>query len=108
MWCLLYSKWKLQLADQQAFERSLENVTYTYGAQLQDLELVGTLAEVYARNIRCNEPTKKLYYSVLTYPPVCIYCACEGRLVSKDGCYPQCEDFRNSGKEIKKSIKKRN
>ena len=88
MWRLLYSKRKLQLADRQALERSLENVTYTCGAQLQDLELVGALAEVYARNIRCNDPIEKLYYSVGTYPPICIYCACESGLVSKDGCYP--------------------
>ena len=109
MWRLLYSKRKLQLADQQALERSLENVAYTCGAQLQDMEDVGTLAEVYARNIRCNDPIEKLYYSVGTYPPVCIYCACESRLVRKDGCYPQCEDCTISGKEsIKKSIKKRN
>ena len=32
------------------------------------MELVGTLAEVYARNTRCNYPIKKLYYSVGTYP----------------------------------------
>ena len=42
-------------------------------------------------------------------PPVCIYCACESRLVNEDGCHPQCEDFRNSGEEsIKKRTKKRN
>ncbi len=51
LWRLLYSKRKLSLADQLALEGRLENVTYTCGAQLHDLELDGALAEVYVRVI---------------------------------------------------------
>ena len=81
MWRLLYSKKKLQASERQALQQALDDVTYTCGAQLQDLELPGSLAGVYARDIRCHDPTEKLYYSVRTYPPICVYCASEESLL---------------------------
>ena len=70
MWCFLYSEKKLQLADRQALERSLENITYTCGAQLQDLELVATLATFCGRNIRCNNPIKNC---IILWGPIPLY-----------------------------------
>ena len=103
MWRLLYSKKKLQASERQALQQALDDVMYTCGAQLQDLELPESLAEVYARDIRCHDPTEKLYYSVGTYPPICVYCASEESLITKDSCYPQCQECSS-----REQIKKRN
>ena len=43
-----------------------DDVTCTCGAHLQDMEMIGSLAEVYARVIRCCDPIENLYYSVGT------------------------------------------
>ena len=45
MWRLLYSRRKLAVSERKALQRVLEDVTYTCGAQLQDLELGKRFAE---------------------------------------------------------------
>ena len=70
----------------------MEDLTYTCGAQLQDLDLSGKLAEVYIRDMRCYDPIEKLYYSTGKYEEICIYCGGEENLTSKEGAYPQCID----------------
>ena len=50
---LLYSKNKLNRDEQLALQCTLHDVTYTCGAQIQELELSGKLAEVYAWDIKC-------------------------------------------------------
>ena len=90
MWRLLYSKQKLSKSERSSLQTTLENVTYSCGAQLQDLDLSGNLAEVYVRDVRCYDPIEKLYYSAGKYEDICIHCAAEENLTTKDGCYPQC------------------
>ena len=63
----------------------LEDISFTCGAQIQDL---GRLNEVYTRKMNCMEPIERLYYSA-KYSPVCIYCAADVNEVPKDK-YPQC------------------
>ena len=68
MWRLVYSKFKLTVAERKNLQEALDDLTYTCGAQLQDLDLGGCLKEnVEMRIIRCYEPVEKLYYSVGTY-----------------------------------------
>ena len=43
IWRLLYSKSKLNRAERLALQSALRDVTYTCGAQIQDLELSGSL-----------------------------------------------------------------
>ena len=74
---------------------------YTCGAQLKDLG--GSFEEEHTcmRNIRCYEPLEKLYYSVGTYEPLCIFCCSNEELTTKDGCDPQCKKC-SSREPIKK------
>ena len=99
MWRLLYSKHKLKAADRCQLQQILDNWSYSCGAQLQDLNLTGSLAEVYVREITCNEPIEKLYYSA-KYEPICIYCALP-QPFSDPNFYPQCAGCSNREK-IKK------
>ena len=92
MWRLLYSKHKLKAHERTALQHALEDVTYTCGANIQDLELGDRFVDVFARQIRCHDPVEKLYYSVGKYQPVCIHCSSEDNLEEKADCYPQCPD----------------
>ena len=80
-----------QAQQSRALQAALSDVTYTCGAQIQDLQLSGKLAEVYARDVRCYEPIKKLYYSVGRYELICIYCASDENLDVSDDFYPDKE-----------------
>lgn len=102
MWRLLYSQHKLNNPERLALQAALSDVTYTCGAQIQDLQLSGKLAEVYARDVRCYEPIEKLYYSVGRYELICIYCASDENLDVSDDFYPQCSQCSD-----KERVKKR-
>jgi len=88
MWRLLYSQKKLAKRDRHDLQSILEDVSFTCGAQLQDLNLPEQLRDVYMREMCCEEPIEKLYYSA-KYKPICVYCAEDVDKVEKD-CYPQC------------------
>ena len=93
MWRLLYCRFKLFKKEQADLEAALEDISFTCGAQLQNLELPGCLNEVYTRTMSCEEPIEKLYYSA-KYGPICgycHYCAADGDSVPKEK-YPQCTD----------------
>lgn len=104
MWRLLYCKHKLSASARKSLQRALDDVTYTCGAQLQDLQLGDRFAEVFVRQIRCSDLVEKLYYSVGKYQPVCIHCCSEDSLTNAADCYPQCPECVAAGKE---PIKKR-
>ena len=74
MWRLLYAKNKLSVGERTALQQVLDKWSFTCGAQLQDLNLAGCLADVYVREMSCNEPIERLYYSA-KYESICIYCA---------------------------------
>ena len=73
MWRLLYAKSKLSVGERTALQQVLDKWLFTCGAQLQDLNLTGCLADVYVREMSCNEPIERLYYSA-KYESICIYC----------------------------------
>ena len=50
--------------------------------------LLRSMSEIYG----ATTPQKNCIILQGPTPTVCIYCACESRLLSKDGCFPQCED----------------
>ena len=83
MW-YVYCQFKLSKKEQADLQTVLQDVSFTCGAQLQDLELPGWLNEAYTRKILCEQPIEKLYYSA-KYSPICLHCAAEK--------YPQCEDY---------------
>ena len=62
MWRLLYCRFKLSKKEQADVKSALEDISFTCGTQLQDLELPGRLNEVYTRTISCEKPIEKLYY----------------------------------------------
>ena len=62
MWRLLYCQFKLSKKEQADLKAALEDISFTCGTHLQDLELPGRLNEVYTRTISCEEPIEKLYY----------------------------------------------
>ena len=93
MWRLVNSKFKLTANEKKTLQSTLDDWTYTCGAQLQDLDLQGRLQEIVAmRVIRCREPVEKLYYSVGTYEKICVYCCSNKDLSEKEQCYPQCSE----------------
>ena len=92
MWRLLYSKHKLSTRERSTLQGVLDDVTYSCGSQLQELELGGNLAEVYVRDVRCHDLIERLYYSTGQYDDICIHCGVEDNLTTKEGCYPQCAD----------------
>ena len=89
-WRLLYCKFKLTRKERADLQTGLQDVSFTCGAQLQDLELPGRLNEVYTRIMSCEQPIEKLYYSA-KYSPICVYCAEDVESVPTDK-YPQCVD----------------
>jgi hypothetical protein len=81
LWRLLYSQKKLSRKEREELEEALADFTFTCGAPLQELQLAGKLAEVYVKDITCEDPIERLYYTAKC-PPICVYCAAEH--------YPQC------------------
>ena len=88
LWRLLYSKYKLTKKERSDLQAAIEEISYTCGAQLQELELPGRLKDVYVRDISCEDSIEKLYYSA-KYDPICVYCAASINSVPSDR-YPQC------------------
>lgn len=74
MWRLLYSRFKLTRKERADMQVAIDDISFTCGAPLQDLQLPGRLSEVYTRELSCGEPIEKLYYTA-KYTPICIYCA---------------------------------
>ena len=89
MWRLFYSKHKLSKGERSALQVALDAITYSCGAQLQELELSGKLGDVYIKDVRCYEHIEKLYYSTGKYEDICIHCAaCTRRLNLSPQCLP--------------------
>ena len=55
-WWLLYCQQKLTKKERKSLQEALANVSFTCGVPLQELELPGKLANVYVRDISCEEP----------------------------------------------------
>ena len=74
MWHLLYSKRKLNPQEQQELEQSLDGMSFSCEAQLQDCERVPPYLKevVFVRKMSCEDPLKNWYYSA-RFEDICIY-----------------------------------
>ena len=84
----------------QERDEVLADFSFTCGAPLQDLELSGKLVNVYIRELSCEDPIEKLYYTA-KYPPICVYCAhpmSEADSEIDDEHFPQCEGCSDKSK----------
>ena len=55
LWRLLYSQKKLTKKDRHDLQSIFEDISFTCGAQLQDLDLPERLRGVYSRELSCEE-----------------------------------------------------
>ncbi len=79
---------KLNSVQPKFLERTLDVLSFSCGAPLQELELSAELKEmVFVRNLQCHDPVEILYYSA-KYESICIYCS-QPTSDSKK-FYPQC------------------
>ena len=92
--------WNVAVTLCDALQQVLDKWSFTCGAQLQDLNLAGRLADVYVREVSCNESIERLYYSA-KYESICIYCAAS-QSATDPQFYPQCAGCRNRAR-IRKS-----
>jgi len=104
VWSLetLILKCKLSLPDKTEIQSILDDVAYTCGATLQDLDLPEKILYVYIREHSCFDPIEILYYSA-GYAPICIYCAEEEDVEDNEDYYPLC----SSCLSVKEKIYKR-
>ncbi len=99
VWRLVFSKKKLSVAARTTLQSILEEVSYTCGASLEDLDLPESLRQVVIRDHRCGDSIEKLYYSA-GYEDICIFFAATSDLVEDlpSSAYPIC-DSCNAKKE---------
>ena len=102
MWRLLYSKRKLTLSEKQQLQSLFEDVSYSCGAMLEELNLPDTLSSVCILDHNCNDPIEPLYYSA-DFSAICVYCPSEDLSNSPTSdYYPMCVDCFGSRDPIKK------
>ena len=101
LWRLLFSKRKLSVKDRAELQAILDDIAYSCGATLEELDLPEKFSCVYVREHGCFEPIEKLYYSA-GFEPVCIYCAEEGVEDGSNDYYPMCSTCMNNKDPIRK------
>ena len=94
MWRLIYSPNKLKAEDKKLLERKLDNFAFSCGTTLEELDLPEHMQNLAVRQLQCEEPVEKLYYS-MGYEPICIYCSSEDNLD-----IPICEFCKGLGKPV--------
>lgn len=99
MWRLPYSRFKLTRKERADLQVAIDDISFTCGALLHDLQLPGRLSKVYTRELSCGEPIEKLYYTA-KYTPICIYCADDVESVPKDK-YSQCNACKDKPEIMK-------
>lgn len=71
-WRLIYSPHKSKAPDRRRLEGKLDNFAFSCGANFEDLDLPEQLLGVCVRELQCEDPVEKLYYS-MGYDPICIH-----------------------------------
>ena len=101
MWRLVYATKKLKAPEICQLHIALDDMSFSCGASLQESDIPSALKDiVYVRNIHCNEPIEKLYYSA-KFLDICIYCAGDVPPWSDSepySYYPQCDDCQDRPK----------
>ena len=63
---------------------------FTCGAPFQELTYQASIADLYVKDISCEDSIERMYYAA-KYPPICVHCACS--MPESDAAtehYPQC------------------
>ena len=106
MWQLVYATRKLKALEIRKLRQTLEDLSFSCGAELQDIGLPAELeGVVYVKRVYCNEPIERLYYSA-NFDDIYIYCAGDVPPWSNTKeFYPQCEDCSDKPRivNVKKS-----
>ena len=94
-WRLIYSKKALNAAEKKEVEKILEDIQYSCGSGLQNIEHddSSVLHKIFTRlNLSCLSPIEIPYYTNNKTEPLCFYCSSEDIDSSKDfcDCYPMC------------------
>lgn len=95
MWRLLFSKKKLDPKSRTGLIQVIEDISYSCGATLNELNLPDNLKQVCVKHHECHDPIEKLYYSS-GFELICVHCG--GALDSANSKiadtnspqYPQC------------------
>ena len=90
MWRLVYSKCKLKVDQRTRLQRILEDLVYTCGAKLSQLQLLEEFKYVEIRDHSCHDPIEKLYYSA-KFDLISVHCRTNQPFTSSNS-YPQCAD----------------
>ena len=92
MWRLIYGKRKLKPPENLQLEQSLNDMSFSCGAQLQDADIPTHLLNVvFTRQLTCGDPVEKLYYAA-KFADICIHCSSPVASWSDmEEYYPQCE-----------------
>lgn len=92
MWRLVYAKRKLKAEEKVQLDRSLSDMQFSCGAQLQDADIPPNLQDVvFVRELSCDEPIEKLYYAA-KFADICVHCASPVSSWSdREKYYPQCD-----------------
>lgn len=101
MWRLIYSKKKVSSQAKSELERKLSNFDFSCGASTSDMDLPDELSDVHFRDLRCEDPVEKLYYS-MGYEQICIYCSTEDDLDTSENYYPICVSCMSNKEPISK------
>ena len=101
MWRLVYVKKKLSAHWRCELEKMLQTFDSSCGASTLDLDLSDELSHVHFRDLNCENPIEKLYYS-MGYDPIYIYCASEDELESQENFFPICASCKTSKRPISK------
>ena len=98
-WRLVYSVSKLSATQRNQL---MSGMSFSCGANLQDLEIPDDLPTVFVKDLSCSQLTEKLYYSV-GHEIVCYYCGTdEPEQVTEDDYYPLCSECSKSKERVKK------
>ena len=91
LWRVLLCRHKLTVQERSTLQNTLEDISYSCGGTLEELNLPGRLEGVCVKAHTCNDPMEKLYYSC-GFEPVCYYCGDLNVNTTIPGdFYPQCD-----------------
>ena len=101
IWHLVFSKWKLSVAAHRTLQAILEDVSYTCGASLDDLDLPESLSSIVIRSHQCGNTVERLDYSA-GYEDICIFCATTSDLVHSlpDSVYLICSSCQETNQPV--------
>ena len=75
MWRLIYGKRKLKPPENLQLEQSLNDMSFSCGAQLQDADIPTHLLNVvFTGQLTCGDPVEKLYYAAKLCAPSLVLC----------------------------------